>query len=73
MPLIDFTPAPCVTDVALGAAGAVYTRGWDREVAFTGAKGSEIKQWIMEAIRPPVDDAEQILAQAQKVYLPIPF
>ncbi|SDK32045.1 NAD(P)/FAD-dependent oxidoreductase [Nonomuraea jiangxiensis] len=73
LPLIDFTPAPYVTDLALGAAGALYTRGWDRVVARTGAEGMEIKRWIMNRIHPPVDDAEQILALAGKVYNPVPF
>ncbi|WP_433466933.1 NAD(P)/FAD-dependent oxidoreductase [Spirillospora sp. CA-128828] len=38
--LIDFAPAPYVTDVDLGAAGGVYTRGWDRLVALSGAGGA---------------------------------
>ncbi|TDD42603.1 FAD-dependent oxidoreductase [Nonomuraea terrae] len=73
LPPIDFDPAPYVTDLDLGAAGAVYTRGWEREVAFTGTRAKEIKQWIMERIHPPVDDVRQLLALAGQVNLPVPF
>ncbi|WP_433476940.1 NAD(P)/FAD-dependent oxidoreductase [Spirillospora sp. CA-142024] len=71
--LIDFAPAPYVTDVDLGAAGGVYTRGWDRLVALSGAEGKWVKRWLMDKIHPPVDDAATILAHAGVVTTPIPF
>ncbi|WP_172384660.1 NAD(P)/FAD-dependent oxidoreductase [Streptomyces sp. MNP-20] len=72
LPLIDFAPGPYVTDIDLGGAGAVFTRGWDRRVESTGADGKLVKQWIMEKIHPPVDDAEEILNAAAYVYVDIP-
>ncbi|MEU6716821.1 hypothetical protein ABZ897_35610 [Nonomuraea sp. NPDC046802] len=66
----------CVSSAGVLASsgrGARQTRGWDREVAFAGAKGMEIKQWIMQKIHPPVDDATDILAHAQVVRTPLPF
>ncbi|WP_030671454.1 NAD(P)/FAD-dependent oxidoreductase [Streptomyces sp. NRRL B-1347] len=72
LPLIDFAPGPYVTDIDLGGAGAVFTRGWDREVESTGADGKLVKKWIMEKIEPPVDDAEEILNAAAYVYVVIP-
>lgn len=73
VPLVDFAPAPYVTDVDLGAAGAVYTRGWDRRIALSGAEGKWVKRWLMDVIHPPVDDAPTILAHAGMITTPIPF
>ncbi|MDT0341454.1 NAD(P)/FAD-dependent oxidoreductase [Streptomyces litchfieldiae] len=72
-PLRDFTPGPYVTCLALGGAGAVFTRGWDRKVMASGAEGAEIKKRINHAIHPPVDDARQILAAADRVHIEFPF
>lgn len=72
-PLRDFTPGPYVTCLDLGGAGAVFTRGWDRRVMASGAAGKEIKARINRQIHPPVDDAGQILAAADRVYLELPF
>ncbi|MEV5576422.1 FAD-dependent oxidoreductase [Spirillospora sp. NPDC052269] len=73
VPLRDFTPGPYVTCLDLGAAGGVFTRGWDRKVMASGAEGKEVKKWIMRMIHPPVDDAEKILAAADHVRVEIPF
>ena len=73
VPLRDFTPGPYVTCLDLGAAGAIFTRGWDRRVMASGAAGAEVKRRINQHIHPPVDDAEQILAAADRVYLELPF
>ncbi len=72
-PLRDFTPAPYVTCLDLGAAGGIFTRGWDRRVMASGTEGAAIKKRINEAIRPPVDDASKILAAADRVYVELPF
>ncbi|MFB9208774.1 NAD(P)/FAD-dependent oxidoreductase [Nonomuraea spiralis] len=64
LPLVDFTPDPYVTCLDLGAAGAVFTTGWDRAVALTGQDAKDLKQTILEVIHPPLDDAEEILRQA---------
>jgi NADH:ubiquinone reductase (H+-translocating) len=72
-PLRDFTPGPYVTCLDLGAAGGIFTRGWDRRVMASGADGGEIKRRINMAIHPPVDDAAKILAAADRVYIELPF
>ncbi len=73
VPLRDFTPGPYVTCLDLGGAGAVFTRGWDRRVMASGAEGADVKKRINQHIHPPVDDAEAILAAADRVYLALPF
>lgn len=61
--LDDFEPDPYVTCLDLGAAGAVYTTGWDRTVELTGAAAKDLKKTInQQVIYPPTDDAEAILA-----------
>ncbi|MEU5861584.1 FAD-dependent oxidoreductase [Nonomuraea sp. NPDC047529] len=73
VPPRDFTPGPYVTCLDLGAAGGVFTRGWDRRVMASGDDGKEIKVRINQAIHPPVDDAEKILAAADRVHIELPF
>ncbi|MBA9003499.1 NAD(P)/FAD-dependent oxidoreductase [Thermomonospora cellulosilytica] len=73
VPLRDFTPAPYVTCLDLGGAGAIFTRGWDRRVMASGAEAKEVKKLINQYIHPPVDDAQQILAAADHVYTELPF
>jgi NADH dehydrogenase len=73
VPLRDFTPGPYVTCLDLGGAGAIFTRGWDRRVMASGAEGADVKKRINQHIHPPVDDAEKILAAADRVYLELPF
>ncbi|HEX6353079.1 NAD(P)/FAD-dependent oxidoreductase [Actinophytocola sp.] len=73
VPLRDFTPGPYVTCLDLGAAGAIFTRGWDRRVMASGADGAAVKKRINQHIHPPVDDAGTILAAADRVYLELPF
>ncbi|MFI0410010.1 NAD(P)/FAD-dependent oxidoreductase [Actinomadura sp. 3N508] len=73
IPLVDFAPAPYVTGLDLGAAGAVYARGWDRLIALSGAEGKWVKRWIMDVIHPPLDDPATIYAHAAAITTPIPF
>ncbi|MFH8612548.1 NAD(P)/FAD-dependent oxidoreductase [Streptomyces sp. NPDC018029] len=73
VPLRDFTPGPYVTCLDLGDAGAVFTRGWDRRVMASGADGADVKKRINHHIHPPVDDATQILAAADRVHIELPF
>jgi NADH:quinone reductase (non-electrogenic) len=64
-PLIEFDPDPYVTCLDLGAAGAVYTEGFERTVRATGASAKDIKRSInRELIYPPLDDAAEILRRA---------
>jgi NADH:ubiquinone reductase (H+-translocating) len=55
-----------VTVLDLGPAGAVYTEGWDRQVAASGAEAKRTKQVINgERIYPPLNgNREAILAAA---------
>jgi NADH dehydrogenase len=73
LPLREFTPGPYVTCIDLGGAGGIFTRGWERRVMATGEHGGEVKRKINTAIHPPVDDAELILAAADRVYIDLPF
>jgi NADH dehydrogenase len=73
VPLREFSPGPYVTCLDLGGAGGIFTRGWDRRVMASGADGGEIKRRINLAIHPPVDDAEAILAAADRVRIELPF
>ncbi|WP_371786226.1 NAD(P)/FAD-dependent oxidoreductase [Streptosporangium subroseum] len=73
VPPRDFTPGPYVTCLDLGAAGGIFTRGWDRRVMASGADGAIIKKRINQQIHPPVDDASKILAAADRVYIELPF
>jgi NADH dehydrogenase len=60
-----FAPDPYRTCLDLGIAGAVATKGWDREVQMSGKEAKALKQQInAEWIYPPVDDAEAILKLA---------
>lgn len=58
-----------VTCLDLGAWGAVYCQGWDRQVAVTGAAAKDTKRTInCERIYPPRSgDAAEILAAAAPV------
>ncbi|GAA2624831.1 FAD-dependent oxidoreductase [Actinomadura fulvescens] len=69
----DFTPAPYVTCLDLGGAGAIFARGWDRKVMASGAEGADVKKQINHYIRPPLDDASKILAAADHVHTELPF
>jgi NADH dehydrogenase len=65
LPLVEFSPEPYVTCLDLGAAGAVYTEGFERTVRATGSSGKRIKRHInQELIYPPLDDAVEILRRA---------
>lgn len=62
---LPFTPDPYTTCVDLGSAGAVFTEGRDRVVALVGDEAKALKKNINALwIYPPVDDPEEILAQA---------
>jgi NADH dehydrogenase len=72
--LVGAAPIPLeigyyVTILDLGAWGAVYTEGWDRRVAVTGAAAKETKRTINgQRIYPPRSrDPAEILAAATPV------
>ncbi len=69
----DFTPGPYVTCLDLGAAGGLFTRGWDRRVMASGAAAKAVKLQINQHIHPPVDDATKILTAADHIRIELPF
>jgi NADH dehydrogenase len=68
-PMIPLEIGYYVTCLDLGAWGAVYTQGWDRQVTATGAAAKETKRTInCVRIYPPRSrDAAEILAAAAPV------
>jgi NADH dehydrogenase len=68
-PMLPLDIGTYVTILDLGAWGAVYTEGWDRRVAVTGAAAKRTKRMInCERIYPPRSrDAAEILAAAAPV------
>lgn len=65
LPAVPFAPAPYVTCLDLGPAGAIFTNGWDRRVVATGASAKERKRKVNEWwIYPPTDDPGELLRQA---------
>jgi NADH dehydrogenase len=65
VPLMPYHQEAYVTCLDLGAAGAVFTRGWDRKVEFVGAKAKKLKQEINTIwIYPPRADRAAALASA---------
>lgn len=61
-PLAAFQTTPYVTCLDLGPAGGLFTTGFERKVALTGAEGKERKRLInRQWIYPPIRDANEIL------------
>jgi len=69
MPMIPLDIGYYVTCLDLGAWGAVYCQGWDRQVTATGAAAKETKRTInCQRIYPPRSrDAAEILAAAAPI------
>ncbi|MCX5197273.1 FAD-dependent oxidoreductase [Streptomyces sp. NBC_00249] len=66
---LPFRPAPYVTTLDLGDAGAVSTTGWERTVRLTGAEAKTLKRTLTgQWIRPPLDDAAELLRQADPAF-----
>jgi len=66
LPLRPYRQPRYVTCLDLGASGAVFTTGWQREVSMTGAKAKDLKRSINEKlIYPPRGDRAALLAAAQ--------
>lgn len=65
LPLAKFSAIPYVTCLDLGAAGAVFSTGFERTVELSGEKGKERKRLINQQwIYPPFDDPTAILRAA---------
>ncbi len=64
-PPIPYSQVKYVTCLDLGAWGAVYTEGWDRQVKLVRKEGKEVKRQINTVlIYPPVPEREAALAAA---------
>jgi len=67
-PLETYRQERYVTCLDLGAAGAVFTQGWDRKVELTGEAAKAVKNKVNgELIYPPGGDRAAILAAATLV------
>ncbi|RJO73764.1 dehydrogenase [Nocardia panacis] len=65
LPLAPFRPNPFRITLDLGSAGAVRTVGWDRALHESGPAAKEVKRAVNSVwIYPPVDDAAELLRQA---------
>ena len=65
VPLEPYHQRAYVTCLDLGAWGAVYTEGWDRQVKLIGDKAKELKGQINSIwIYPPTGDRASALAAA---------
>ncbi|HEY4251339.1 MAG TPA: NAD(P)/FAD-dependent oxidoreductase [Roseomonas sp.] len=65
-PTQAYHQAAYVTCLDLGAAGAIFTRGWDRKVEMTGTKAKQTKQEINTVwIYPPRPERAAALASAE--------
>lgn len=63
LPTVEYRQPFYATCLDLGAWGAVYTEGWDRQVKLTQAEGKVRKQLInTQWIYPPAPDRELALA-----------
>lgn len=66
VPTISYHQEAYVTCLDLGDAGAVFTRGWDRQVEFVGAEAKKMKQEINTVwIYPPRAERDVALASAE--------
>jgi NADH dehydrogenase len=67
LPLLSYDQADYVTCLDLGAAGAVFTRGWDRHVLYTGATAKRLKEQINRRdIVPPLTGRRRDLFDAAR-------
>ncbi|MDQ0512077.1 NAD(P)/FAD-dependent oxidoreductase [Ancylobacter amanitiformis] len=65
LPTMTYHQKAYVTCLDLGSAGALFTRGWDRKVAFVGAEAKKMKQDINTIwIYPPKAERAAALASA---------
>ncbi|MDC5189023.1 FAD-dependent oxidoreductase [Acinetobacter baumannii] len=73
LPLHPYSQPKYVTCVDLGPWGALYTKGWDRQVQFVREEAKKIKQEINTVwIYPPVADREAVFAIANPDFVIVP-
>lgn len=73
-PLVEYFHPTYVTCLDLGAAGAVFTEGWDRTVVHTGATANARKRRINEEFIVPdlSSGSEGLLAQSETTARRVP-
>ncbi|WP_206244409.1 NAD(P)/FAD-dependent oxidoreductase [Novosphingobium terrae] len=73
LPLHPYSQPKYVTCLDLGAWGAMYTEGWDRQVRLTRAEGKKLKQEINGVwIYPPAADRDAAFAVAHPDFVIVP-
>lgn len=70
--LLGYEQTDYVTCLDLGAAGAVFTRGWDRHVLYTGTTAKRLKEQINQRdIVPPLTGRRDDLLDAARPQAPV--
>ncbi len=70
--LLSYEQTDYVTCLDLGAAGALFTRGWDRHVLYTGATAKRLKEQINQHdIVPPLTGRRGDLFDAARPQAPV--
>lgn len=73
LPLHPYSQPKYVTCLDLGAWGALYTEGWDRQVHLTREEGKKLKQEINGVwIYPPAPDREAVFAVSNPDFVIVP-
>lgn len=73
LPLHPYSQPKYVTCLDIGAWGALYTEGWDRQVHLTRSEGKHLKREITTKwIYPPAADREAVFAVANPDYVIVP-
>lgn len=73
LPLHPYSQPKYVTCLDLGAWGAMYSEGWDRQVKLTRAEGKKLKQEINGVwIYPPAADRDAAFAIANPDFVIVP-
>ncbi len=71
-PLLSYDQRDYVTCLDLGAAGAVFTRGWDRQLLYTGTTAKRLKEQInRHDIVPPLSGRRRDLFEAARPESPM--
>ncbi|MEX9687608.1 hypothetical protein AB7Y06_00885 [Providencia rettgeri] len=73
LPLHPYSQPKYVTCLDLGAWGALYTEGWQREIHYIKKEGKKIKQEInTKWIYPPELEKNELFAIAAPDYVIVP-
>jgi len=73
LPLHAYSQPKYVTCLDLGAWGALYTEGWDRQICLTGQEAKNLKRDITTKwIYPPAADRQAVFTIANPDYVIVP-